>query len=78
MDPGLYLDSDTAAFFKKETGIDDDVSLKEHIIAVQADAYKACICQYRIKYLYLNRRDPTGPSLSLYSPLFLYYVCPPS
>jgi len=40
MDPGLYLDSDTAAFFKKEIGIDDDVSLKEHIIAVQADAYK--------------------------------------
>jgi len=76
MNPGLYLDPDTAAFFKKETGIDDDVPLKEHIIGVQADAYKACTCQYHIEYLYLNRRDPTGLSLSLYSRLLLYYVCP--
>jgi len=49
VNPSLYLDPDTAAFFKKETGIDDDAALKEHIIAVQADAYKACTCQFCIE-----------------------------
>ena len=72
VNPGLYLDPNTAAFFKKETGIDDDTALREHIIAVQADAYKVCTGEYCIEYLYLNMRDPTGLSLPLYSRLSLY------
>ncbi|KAH7920280.1 hypothetical protein BV22DRAFT_1040003 [Leucogyrophana mollusca] len=34
-----YLDAEALAFFKSLTGIDDDVALKEHILAVQAKAY---------------------------------------
>jgi hypothetical protein len=33
------LSHDEAAFFKKETGIDDDEALKQHILALQAEAY---------------------------------------
>ncbi len=41
LDPTLYaLDEDEAAFFKSQTGIEDDASLKSHIFAVQEEAYK--------------------------------------
>jgi thermostable 8-oxoguanine DNA glycosylase len=33
------LSPNEAAFFKKETGIDDDEVLKRHILALQAEAY---------------------------------------
>ncbi|KAG7448598.1 uncharacterized protein BT62DRAFT_889725 [Guyanagaster necrorhizus] len=39
--PELYsLSGDEAAFFKSETGIEDDDELKSHILTVQAEAYK--------------------------------------
>ena len=37
----LLLDPDTERFFKAETGIQDAEELREHIIQVQQDAYKA-------------------------------------
>jgi hypothetical protein len=42
VDTGLYnLSPAQAAFFKTQTGIDDDEDLKRHILEVQAKAYKA-------------------------------------
>ena len=41
LDDSLYaLTEDEAAFFKVETGIQDDVQLKNHILAIQEEAYK--------------------------------------
>ncbi|KAK0459013.1 uncharacterized protein EV420DRAFT_1541853 [Desarmillaria tabescens] len=41
LDPSLYaLTEGEAAFFKAETGIQDDVELKNHILATQEAAYK--------------------------------------
>ncbi|KAG8214701.1 hypothetical protein J3R82DRAFT_9786 [Butyriboletus roseoflavus] len=40
LDPSLYaLSTESSAFFKFATGIDDDDELKEHILNVQAQAY---------------------------------------
>ncbi|KAK0203783.1 hypothetical protein DFS33DRAFT_1260379 [Desarmillaria ectypa] len=42
LDSSLYdLTEDEAAFFKAETGIQGDVELKNHILAIQEQAYKA-------------------------------------
>lgn len=42
VDTSLYnLSPEQAAFFKTQTGIDDDEELKRHILEVQAKAYKA-------------------------------------
>ncbi|KAG2051628.1 hypothetical protein BDR06DRAFT_889242 [Suillus hirtellus] len=48
-----------AAFFKTQTGIDDDEDLKRHILEVQAKAYKANFaapypCIHRFGFLRLN------------------------
>ncbi|CCM02021.1 uncharacterized protein FIBRA_04097 [Fibroporia radiculosa] len=41
LDESLYLlKEDEAAFFKSQTGIQDDEALKQHIISVQTEAYK--------------------------------------
>jgi hypothetical protein len=40
LNESLYnLDADESAFYKQQTGITDDGELKEHIVAVQRDAY---------------------------------------
>ncbi len=42
LDTSLYtLTEDEAAFFKVETGIQDDVQLKNHILFIQEEAYEA-------------------------------------
>jgi hypothetical protein len=42
LDTSLYsLSTEEAAFFKAQTGIDDDEDLKKHILDVQAKAYEA-------------------------------------
>lgn len=39
----LYkLRADEIAFYKAQTGIDDDEALRRHILACQAEAYKVC------------------------------------
>ncbi|KAM6495362.1 hypothetical protein JOM56_008068 [Amanita muscaria] len=41
LDESLYsLDEDELAFFKSETGIDDEGELKKHILTIQARAYE--------------------------------------
>ena len=41
LDESLYnLKEDEAAFFKSQTGIQDDEALKRHIINMQTEAYK--------------------------------------
>lgn len=41
LDPSLYkLRDDEKAFYQAATGINDDEELKEHIIAVQTEAYE--------------------------------------
>jgi len=49
LNPDHYkLDLEELTFFKKETGIQDDAVLKEHIVSVQTDAYKVCARQYHL------------------------------
>lgn len=41
LDPTLYeLAEDETAFFKAQTGIQDDAALKNHILTIQEEAYK--------------------------------------
>ena len=41
LDESLYaLDEDELAFFKSQTGIDDEGELKKHILTIQAKAYE--------------------------------------
>jgi hypothetical protein len=41
LDDSLYcLDPEETAFFKRQTGIQDEAALKTHIIDVQKEAYK--------------------------------------
>jgi len=41
IDPSLYrLEGEELAFFQKETGIEDEDKLKQHILRVQEKAYK--------------------------------------
>ena len=40
----LELDPGEEAFFKSETGIQDTEELREHILKIQADAYKVGLC----------------------------------
>ena len=42
VEPNLFSITDEAsAFFKQLTKIDDDEKLKEHIVAIQREAYEA-------------------------------------
>ncbi|KAK0480788.1 hypothetical protein IW261DRAFT_1474583 [Armillaria novae-zelandiae] len=61
LDPTLYaLAEDEAAFFKAQTGIEDDVALKNHIFAVQEEAYKVhpyrCIRGFAFAKLKISRQ----------------------
>lgn len=41
LDPSLFkLKDDEAAFYKSVTGIDDDEDLKQHIFAIQKEAFE--------------------------------------
>jgi hypothetical protein len=43
LDERFYdLTNEDRAFFKQQTGIQDDEELKTHILQVQAEAYKVC------------------------------------
>ena len=43
LDERLYeLADEDLAFFKQQTGIQDEEELKAHILQVQAEAYKVC------------------------------------
>ncbi|KAK0192562.1 hypothetical protein F5146DRAFT_507891 [Armillaria mellea] len=61
LDPTLYaLSEDEAAFFKAQTGIEDDVALKNHIFTVQEEAYKVypynCIRVFTFAKLKISRQ----------------------
>ncbi|KAH7907016.1 hypothetical protein BJ138DRAFT_1161182 [Hygrophoropsis aurantiaca] len=56
LDESLYnLDPKAASLFKSLTGISDDQSLKEHILRVQADAYKVAPypCIHRLTFTHM-------------------------
>ncbi|KZV97531.1 hypothetical protein EXIGLDRAFT_607962 [Exidia glandulosa HHB12029] len=60
IDPSVYsLQPDEAAFFKEQTGLHDDEVLKEHILAVQAEAYQVypypCIRVFNFTTLKISR-----------------------
>ncbi|THH07312.1 hypothetical protein EW146_g9357 [Bondarzewia mesenterica] len=60
LDESLYaLSEEEAAFFKSQTGIQDDATLKEHICAVQAEAFAVypypCICMFAFTKLKISR-----------------------
>ena len=41
LDPNLYeLNEEQSKFYKQLTGIDDDEEMKQHILAVQREAYE--------------------------------------
>ncbi|KAG0704977.1 hypothetical protein DFH29DRAFT_326553 [Suillus ampliporus] len=60
LDESLYdLAPKDAAFFKKLTGIEDDVALKQHILDIQAKAYK--VAPYGCIYIFaFARRKLSG------------------
>lgn len=41
-DKNLHFEPEEAAFYKKQTGIQDETTLKQHIIQVHDEAYKVC------------------------------------
>jgi hypothetical protein len=47
-------DDEAKEFFKLETGIEDDKCLKDHILAVQAKAFKVCCCGLHLRYGWLT------------------------
>ena len=43
LDESKYkLDNEEAAFFKEQTGIQDDAALKTHLVEIQRKAFEAC------------------------------------
>ena len=43
IDPSVYaLNGNELAFFKTQTGIQNEDELRDHILAVQAEAYAVC------------------------------------
>ncbi|KAK0496138.1 hypothetical protein EDD18DRAFT_1309777 [Armillaria luteobubalina] len=63
LDTSLYaLTEDEAAFFKAETGIQDDVQLKNHILAIQDEAYKIYPYPCIRRFGFVNMRISTYPS----------------
>ena len=53
LDPNFYfLTAKETEFYKAQTGIQDDEKLKEHIFAVQRDAYE--VRPFPLSQLYLN------------------------
>ncbi|KAF9241068.1 hypothetical protein BU15DRAFT_45267 [Melanogaster broomeanus] len=60
LDPGLYsIDGESLAFFKSETGLQDDEELKNHILSVQARAYAVtpypCIRSFNFTRLKISK-----------------------
>ncbi|KAG2036751.1 hypothetical protein BDR03DRAFT_934287 [Suillus americanus] len=61
LDESLYdLRPQDAAFFKKLTGIEDDAALKQHILYIQAKAYK--VAPYGCIYLFIFTRHVSLPA----------------
>ncbi|KAK0496147.1 hypothetical protein EDD18DRAFT_1169021 [Armillaria luteobubalina] len=61
LDPTLYaLAEDESSFFKTQTGIEDDVALKHHIVSIQEEAYKIhpyrCIRGFSFAKLKISRQ----------------------
>ena len=74
VDESLYsLTSEEAVFFKSQTGIDDDETLKQHILAIQKKAYEACKHHWQGRSSTHNIPS-IGLPLSLYLVLWLYQV----
>ncbi|KZT63650.1 hypothetical protein DAEQUDRAFT_733588 [Daedalea quercina L-15889] len=67
LDESLYhLDEDESAFFKAQTGIDNDEALRKHILKAQKDAYEVwpfpCIRRFSFTKLKISRL-PAYPQL---------------
>jgi hypothetical protein len=59
LDEGLYkLDS---AFFKQQTGIDDNDELKTHLLSIQAEAYKVTHLVFSLLGPYLIQSSKVKP-----------------
>lgn len=57
IDPALFkLTPDELAFLKAQTGIQDDDKLKEHVLAVQAEAWKVS-CLQQVNHRAETRRN---------------------
>ena len=41
-DKNLHFEPEEAAFYKNQTGIEDETALKQHIVQVHDEAYKVC------------------------------------
>ncbi|KAI0034152.1 hypothetical protein K488DRAFT_46101 [Vararia minispora EC-137] len=84
LDESFYgLDAEEAAFYKQQTGIQDDAELKQHIMAVQAKAYSVfpypCIRRFAFTQLKISRLFAYRGFLNLgktrKSPIFLDIGC---
>ena len=77
LDENLYkIDDHALEFMKSQTGIQDTEELKQHILAVQAEAY-AVSSLWNLLWLENRIRGPvnyTGPPVPLHPPFFLHSV----
>ncbi|PBL03853.1 hypothetical protein ARMGADRAFT_1095995 [Armillaria gallica] len=62
LDPTLYeLAEDETAFFKAQTGIQDDAALKNHILTIQEEAYKVQPYPCIRRFAFVNLKISTQP-----------------
>ncbi|KAI0806960.1 hypothetical protein C8Q74DRAFT_1225223 [Fomes fomentarius] len=65
----LDLNKEQLEFFRKTTGIEDEVALKTHIVAIQREAYGShpypCIVQFNFTHLRLSRTHGYAKLLEL-------------
>ncbi|KAG1862055.1 hypothetical protein DFJ58DRAFT_700601 [Suillus subalutaceus] len=63
LDQSLYnLHPEDATFYKELTGIEDDEALKQHILDVQAEAYKVAPYAFIYLFLFIRRRLSVLPA----------------
>jgi hypothetical protein len=83
LDVSMYnLGEQETTFFKEQTSITDDATLKDRILAVQAEAYEvSSLLSMRInssdRYVTYSRRSSPillGATVSLYSDIFIRRV----
>lgn len=67
-----HLNDEELTFFKSQTGIQDEGLLKEHIMKIQADAWKVRNHSYNGPFLLITAN--LGPSLWVCAPLCIHKV----
>lgn len=76
VDPSLYaLAGDDLRFFKAQTGIEDDEELKEHVLAVQKEAYQVRLFDFSAACGCVNLGSTADLAVPLHLLVQLHSVC---